>query len=323
MLHTGIINPGTRQASRLQGEADLDIGINRAGAVGLDIGDHFVRSDRTVTTVLGVGALSLFNEARAQLNLRPGGGALSFEPNYHLATELFSPFSAVRPAGCAIGNPACDPTAVDRLNYLNHTVGLSARWKFLPKTAVVLDSQFGYRTYIAGGAGAPLLGLKASAGLAGLLTSKLTTTLKLGWGQDFTNGSYSSLIGMAELGYLVSETAQVRARTCGPSSRWAVTSSVSATTVATSKAGCSLAGRLSLKAYGAYDRLSFRGAAPRVDHNITGDVGGNLEITQWLGFGLGYQFTNRASPEGRGSLACPISSGTRSTGACTLSTSPL
>ncbi|MFN7131706.1 MAG: hypothetical protein ACK4N5_06460 [Myxococcales bacterium] len=301
--YAGVINPSTRVASRMQGEADLDIGINRSGVISLDIGDHFVRSDRTVNTVLGVGALSLFNDARAQVNIRPSGGALSFEPNYHLATEFFSPFSAVRPAGCASNNPQCDPTAVSRLNYMNHRFGLNARWKFLPKTALVLDSSLGYRTYIAGGQGVPLLGMKAMAGLAGLLTQHISTTLKLGWGQDFTNNSYKSLIGTAEVAYLFSQTGQIRGgyvRTFEPVGGNFISYGDDRGYL---DARFFLGGRVTLRGYAAYDFLSFRGASNTGSaHNITGDVGGDYQFFPWLTTGVGYLFTNRSSADGQSFL---------------------
>ncbi len=301
--YTGVINAGTRLASRLQGEADLDIGINRGGAVSLDIGDHFVRSDRTVTTILGVGALSLFNDARAKLNIRPGGGALSFEPNYHLSTEFFSPFSAVRPAGCAGGSAACDPGSVSKLNYMNHAFGLDARWKFLPKTAVVLDADLGYRMPIAGGVGSNLLTLKAMGGLAGLLTPHIATTAKLGYGRDFSLNSYSSLIAMAEIAWLLSQTAQIRGgytRSFEPMGGGQFASYGDDRGYLDARV--LLAGKLTLRGYAAYDYLSFRGTTPGSAHNITGDAGVDYEIKQWVTVGVGYLFSNRSSTTGQSFL---------------------
>lgn len=301
--YTGVINPGTRAASRLQGEADLDLGINRGGAVSLDLGDHFVRSDRTVTTVLGVGALSLFNDARAQLNIRPGGGALSFEPNYHLTTEFFSPFSAVRHGNCAVGDSTCDPGSVSKLNYMSHTFGVNARWKFLPKTALVIDSDLGYRMPIAGGTGENLLTLKAMGGIAGLLTPRIATTAKIGYGRDFSLDTYNSVIAMAEIAWLLSQTAQIRAgytRTFEPMGGGQFHSY--GDDRAYLDARMLLAGKMTLRAQGAYDYLTYRGPTAGTAHNVTGDLGADYEIQRWVNVGLGYLFTNRQSATGQAFL---------------------
>jgi hypothetical protein len=96
--------------------------------------------------------------------------------------EFFKPLGALVPVGC--DDPSCDPALVDRFNYSNLRTALEARWRFLPKTAVVVDTQFNLRNYLQGPTPEALL-FSARAGLAGLITPKISVTALLGYGKDF------------------------------------------------------------------------------------------------------------------------------------------
>jgi hypothetical protein len=293
LWYTGVADSGARNASHLEGDANLDIGINRGGQVSLDIGDKISRSERlsNVPSIV-VGALSLYNDARLQLNVKPAGGALQIEPNYHLTTEFFTPSGIVSLAGCESGD-TCDPRAVGENNYLNHTFSLNGRWKFLPKTAVTFDSAFFMRRYF-GSAGTPTNGLKATLGLSGLLTTHFSALLKFGWGHDFSNGSYSSPIAQAEVGYLLSQTGQVRVGYLRsfepvPSSAWV--------TYGLDRAYLDVrflfAGKLTARAQSSLDFLSFNlaeGADGDSRMYFNGDLGLDYELASWISISGGYGF---------------------------------
>src|SRR5262249_33510058 len=149
--------PGSYVASRLEGAAGLNVQFNRAGAIQFGLGDDFSYSDKTRNLALGVGALSLYNEARAEGDLRPGGRAPDIAPRAPFSFEPVPPLSPLLPPGCTSGDLACDPNAVTRMNYANFRGGLDARWKFLPKTAVVIESNFDARTYTDTGLNTPSL----------------------------------------------------------------------------------------------------------------------------------------------------------------------
>jgi hypothetical protein len=293
LWHTGVANADARSASHFEGDANLDIGINRGGQVSLDIGDQISRSERlsNVPSIV-VGALSLYNDARIQLNVKPAGGALQIEPNYHLTTEFFTPNGAVSLAGCTPGD-TCDPGAVGENNYLNHTFSLNGRWKFLPKTAVVFDSAFFMRRYF-GSAGTPTNGLKAAIGMSGLLTAHFSALLKFGWGHDFSNGSYSSPIAQAEVGYLLSQTGQIRVGYLRsfepvPSNSW-VSYGIDRAYL---EARFLFAGKLTARGHASLDFLSFNladGADGGSRMNFSGDLGLDYELVSWLSISGGYGF---------------------------------
>lgn len=277
--------------SRVQGEGDLDVGVNRGGQYGFDIGDRFTRTDRVTDPTFTLGVLSFFNEARAQVNLRPSGGALVLEPNYHLTTEWFS-FMDSSPSSSGITMPGS-------ADYLTHTFSLNGRWKFLPKTAVTLDSAFAMRSYIGTRAVAStaINTLKVSAGLAGLLSSHLSTVLKAGYGRDFSQNTFSSVVGQAELGYILSESGQIKVgfvRTFEP---------VSGTQVSYTDhriyldGRMLLAGRLTLRALGSLDFISFNAGGQSSGTNsgtsASADVGADFELTRWLNLSAGYDLTYR------------------------------
>ena len=291
--YTGVVESGSSNASHLAGDADLDLGINRGGQIGLDIGDHVARSERLLNVPsIVVGALSLYNDARVQLNVRPAGGALQFEPNYHLTTEFFSPNGEIALANCDPGY-TCDPKAVGENNYLNHTLSLNGRWKFLPKTAVTLDSAFLMRRYF-GQIGTPTNSLKASLGLAGLVSTHLSAVLKLGWGQDFSTGSFSSPIAQAEVGYLFSQTGQIRV---GYLRSFEPVPSGAYVTYGLDRGYLDgrvlLAGKLTARAYGSVDFLSFHaaeGAAGKTGMHFNGELGVDYEMAAWVSVSGGYAF---------------------------------
>lgn len=288
--------------SRVQGEGDLDIGVNRGGQYGFDIGDRFTRTDRVTDPSFTLGVLSFFNEARAQVNLRPSGGALVLEPNYHLTTEWFSPMDSSRGAPTDSSAPRSPGASSPRglavpgtADYLTHTFSLNGRWKFLPKTAVTLDSAFAMRSYIGTNATAStaINTLKVSAGLAGLLSSHLSTVLKAGYGRDFSQNTFSSFVGQAELGYILSESGQIKVgfvRTFEP---------VSGTQVSYTDhriyldGRVLLAGRLTLRALGSLDFISFNAGTQTSGTSASADVGADFELTRWLSLSAGYDLTYR------------------------------
>ncbi len=180
--YTGLLTPGSSNTSHLEGLADLTVHFNREAPVSVVVADHFERSDRTRSVALGAGVLSLYNEARLSMPLRPGGGAISVTPQVAWGLERFKSLAALFPVGC--DTPVCDPAAVDQFDYSNLRASLEGRWRFLPKTAVVVDAQFNYRTYARDSTPEALL-LHTRAGLAGLVSPRISVTALVGWGQDF------------------------------------------------------------------------------------------------------------------------------------------
>ncbi|HYO53812.1 hypothetical protein [Archangium sp.] len=287
--YTGLFTPGSTNTSHLEGLADLNLSFNKEGQVGVELMNHFQRSDRTRSVAIGAGVLSLFNEVRLHVPIRPGGGALEVTPQLAWGVELFQPLGALAPVGC--GGPECDPALVDRFNYSDLRAGLNGRWRFLPKTAVVADVHVNLRNYTNGDSPNALV-LQAKAGLAGLVTPKIAVTATMGWGQNLGEAVGGTLLAQLEASYLMSPTTTLKAgyaRTLEP---------VAAFGQFRDDRGylegqALLGGRLTLRATTAFDYLSFQG--DRRDTLFKLDVGPQYQFQKWLIGGAGYLLGTRAS----------------------------
>lgn len=287
--YTGLFTPGSTNTSHLQAQADLNVTVNREGQVGVELVDHFQRSDRTRSVAIGAGVLSLFNELKLRVPLRPGGGAIEVVPQLSWGMERFQPMGALAPVGC--GGPECDPAQVSRFNYSDLRAGFDGRWRFLPKTAVVADVDLNLRDYTNGDTPNALL-LRAKGGLAGLVTPRIAVTATLGWGQGFGGNLAGTLIAQVEGSYLVSPTTTLKAgyaRTLEP---------VAAFGQFRDDRGylegqALLGGRLTLRASTAVDYLSFLGE--RRDTLFKLDVGPQYQFERWLIGGAGYLLNTRTS----------------------------
>ena len=292
--YTGLITQGSTNASRLQAAADASANINQGGSVELDFGDHFARSDRTANAAIGVGIISLFNDAHLQLPIRPGGGALEIVPSGGFSFESFKSISGVLPANCNPGD-TCDPASVPGMNYQNFRFGLDARWRFLPKTALTLENRIDTRSYTVGLPTNPsALVLKSTVGLAGLVSPKIATVLKLGWGQDFQNTGLHTIVALAELSYLMSETSNVKLgylRSAEPVPRYGTYLDDRGYL----EARFFLDGRLTLHGLAAFDYLSFYSGSGRSDTAVTVDLGPEYQFTKWLIGAAGYVLGTRHS----------------------------
>jgi hypothetical protein len=281
LLYTGLSAKVPAGLDRFQGEGGLDVGIFRGSVVSVNVGDHLTRSTATSNPSLAYGVLSLYNDAYLTVPITPGGGSLSVTPGYHISIENYSNLFNISTAG------TFDPSS---LNYLNQRITLENRWRFLPKTAVLLD-------------GAPNTGInyfKVTTGVAGLVTPHFSTVARLGYGQDLSTGSVSGvagIIGQLEASYLPTETASVRlgvVRDFQP-----VTSPyVDYTDDRPYLAGrVQLFGRLVLHGQASLDYLSYLGGTgpSRNDLVFSVDAGADFEAFRWLILSGGGVFADRSS----------------------------
>ncbi|MGQ0507467.1 MAG: hypothetical protein ACT4TC_19345 [Myxococcaceae bacterium] len=304
--YTGILSAGSNAISRLQAAASADVAFNKVGAVELQLGDHFLRSDRTSNAALGVGVISLLNEARIALPIHPGGGALTVTPGASWGVEFFEPLSGLPIAGCAAGDQTCTATSLAGMAYHNFHFDLDARWRFLPKTAIVLDTGFDIRSYRDPATNPAANLLRLQAGLAGLLTSKIAIIAKAGWGQELAGAvtgrsTPKTVIAQAEVSYLASETSIFKigyVRSLEPVPTFGEFSDDRGYM----DGQVLLGGRLTLHGYVAYDSLRFfpprtgTGAATtRVDNTLLVDVRTDYQFTGWLIGTLGYDYSLRTS----------------------------
>ncbi|MFY2559921.1 hypothetical protein ACN469_20015 [Corallococcus terminator] len=296
VLFTGLMTKGSNAASHLEGAADLLARINPEAPLSLELSDQFVRSDRTRTAAIGAGILSLYNEARVRAPWRPGGGAVEVTPGVAYAVEFFEPLAASAPADC--GDSVCDPVGAERFNYGNLHLGVESRWRFLPKTALVLDTGVDVRRYFNdGGPNATLL--RAMIGVAGLVSPKVAVTAKAGWGQNFGATGGGTVIGQLDGTYLFSPTLTFKGgylRRLEPVAAYGTFRDDRFSAEARALMG----GKLTLHAVGMVDFLSFTGS--RGDTVVTVDAGPEYQFRPWLIGAAGYMLSNRTSSVDGGGL---------------------
>lgn len=141
----------------------------------------------------------LRNETKVGLLFAPGGGRLTVEPSYKFALV--------------------DYTDMDTNDNTLHELALAGKWGFFPKTTALLDASVGFRSYADLKAGSrptvvqDLMPVRATAGLRGLVTNKVSLDLGAGYGGSFAESGddFSGVIGRAELRYALTDNFILRA----------------------------------------------------------------------------------------------------------------
>jgi hypothetical protein len=293
VLYTGAFSSLTRQASRFQTDVSLDAAFNKTGAIEFQIGDQLLRSDRTNNPLLTIGVISLYNSLRVAVPIHPGGGALEVTPKAAWAVEFFEPLVS----SCVPGM-TCPTSPVTEMNYSNLNLGIGARWRFLPKTAVVFEGGVDYRTYFQTVASTrPATLMKLQVGLAGLISSKISVLALAGYGREFISGG-QTFIAQAELGILLSDVTTFKlgyVRTMQPVPVYGLYGDDRGYLE-----GKTRFGRFSLLGTAAIDYLTFYGTATpttpaRQDTIFTLNIRPAIDIFSWFSIALAYNLNLRLS----------------------------
>lgn len=284
--YTGLFSPGSGRASRLEAGADLAAVFNKSGTVSFELADRFSRSDRTTNAAVAVGVISLFNEVRAGMSVRPGGGALELTPSAAYALEFFSSIVPDEPgcgaAGCAV------------FNYQNLRAGLAGRYRFLPRTAIILDATYDARSYFAAADNQAAQLLKVQTGLAGLISPRIALLLKAGWAQDFL-GAARTVVGHAELSYFLNERSNIKfgyLRSIEPVPLFGSFGDDRGYV----EGNLVFGDRLRVQGYAAFDYLTYYGA-PRHDTNVIFTLSPEYAFTRWFKTAVAYTLSVRSSDQ--------------------------
>ncbi|MDX2008790.1 MAG: hypothetical protein SFW67_01285 [Myxococcaceae bacterium] len=306
LIFSGLLTPQSRQLSRLQALVGLETEFNRDGAVSVQIGDNFTRSDRTQNAAAGIGIISLFNALYLAVPIRPGGRALEFTPRITWGVEFFEPLLTGL-TSCPAGDVTCNPALLSTMSYSNLNFALSSRYKFLPKTSALLDINFDYRTYWNATAttNPPANILRGRLGLAGLITPRFSATLLAGAAYDFGVTRAIAPIGQAELTYLVGDSTSVSigyTRDLLPVPAFGAFANDRG--YLNARLGF-LQDRLQLNGTAAVDYFTFfqasmmpgLGTSARQDLLISLNVGPTFVVTSWFLIGATYGLGYRTSPQ--------------------------
>lgn len=191
--------------SKLYGQASLGLRVNRRGTVGLELDDEFRRAQGTTALVLTNAVVSNTNALRVRVPVRPGGGALVFAVTGGWTLETFEDyFDAPLCAGC--------PSSAANLGYDELRAGGELRWRFLPRTAAIVQGGWFQRDQRGGGASGAA-GWQAQAGVSGLVTTHLAATVEAGYSStlDVAQGDLASWLATVELEWLATDRASAKA----------------------------------------------------------------------------------------------------------------
>ncbi len=294
----------TTDLSRLYGEASLGVGINRRGQLGLDVADTFYRNSNASVLSLGSAVIANNNNLRVAMPWKPGGGALLLTLGGEWQLETYEPY--LKGSYCTTAGVAeCDASVVSRYGWNELRGTGELRWKFLPRTAVVIDGGYFSRLANDPAYSPDLSGVRSHAGLTGLVTPRIAGTLKVGYGQTFGDATLRTWLANAEVEWLATETSSARVgyvhdyamdpgRTYSlfQTNRVYVDGRVLLGGRFTGRLGASLERR-------AYESVTAQATLFRIEPAV------EAEVTRAFRAVLGYAYTDRTSKVPAGSVALP------------------
>ena len=285
--------------SRFFGNAELGVAVNREGALALELTDAFAYSDQSPSLSLAQAVISNLNDLKVAVPYRPGGGALALTLSGQWVRETFEQYGAV-----SLCNPADNSTCqadITSFGYDQFGGGLQVRWRFLPRTAVLLEGTYFQRLPQHTTVSREVRGLNVEAGLAGLVTSRVAVTLKGGWGTAFDSigSDWSTWLAMAELEYVTqgplgAKVGYLHGFHADPGTTYSLYES----NRAYSEGKVLLAGRFTLRANLAWERQDY------VLNNVQSDLftvspAVDVELMRWIYVGASYSLLSRSSSLGQ------------------------
>lgn len=283
----GIENSDTSNLSTVTGEADMRLGFNPNGQFSFFVIDNFSRSGDPRYTAISGRFDRTNNEVKALFQIKPGGGALTFDLAYGFFLDWFDDNGE--------GSTA--------LSNYGHRAYFSGKWKFLPKTALSVDFDADIRrfpyAYEAGPKNPDINAIRATLGLIGQISPSISLIVKAGYGDSLISGGYvgagfRSAVGQAEISYKGATTLFQGgySRNFQPVAGFAFFGQDRFYLRFRQQLG----GRFSLNADVAFDLLDFGvpidpifGSGSRFDLFLSGGVSFEYHILDWLSLALDYR----------------------------------
>ncbi|HET8540346.1 MAG TPA: hypothetical protein VFL83_10790 [Anaeromyxobacter sp.] len=283
----------TSNLSRMYGGAQIAALFARRSPVSLRLDNDFQRRVTTTSlTAVSDPVVSNVNTFSVSVPWTPGGGALVFAMNGQWILEAFEKYQDL-PDGAQVGS-------LSDLGYSQFRGGAELQWRFLPRTTALFDASYYSRVpngskVNAAGFDGEASGVDVTMGLTGLLTPRITATIKGGYGSSSTTlKDAASPIADVALEWLLQDSISFRA---GYRRFFGVDPTISTFVADSVSAGARLkiADRFAFRAGIGWDRLDFRAfpgaetAYLRVDPTLEGTIGG------WFSLGLGYVYSARTA----------------------------
>lgn len=174
--------------SGLSTNLGLQLGINRKGAFSLTLEERFERTNEPPTSPTVEPYNRNLNSAGLTLGLHPGGQVFQHFLGYKFHRYFHDDLPLI--------------------NRNIHSLNLKNYWRFLPRTAVVLNANLAITDYDTADRGQGFANvnstpLRISGGLTGLITQRVSARLVGGWGLSFHDEgqSFSGFLVDGQLGW--------------------------------------------------------------------------------------------------------------------------
>lgn len=184
-------NPALQAQSGLQGAGKLSAVLSPRGALSLTLSDDFTYRNQPPPYASRNSWDRLVNSAGAEVGIHPGDRILEVGLGYNYVVHRYLTAN------------------LQELDKDTHEFGLDVAWKFLPKTALVLDADTSlvrYGTSARGTDGAGLQNVNSNpihvrGGLSGLVSNRISVRLigGHGWGLYDSGSSYRGLLALADI----------------------------------------------------------------------------------------------------------------------------
>lgn len=163
--------------------------VNPRGAVSLRVFNDFMRTNEAPSSASTLTINRIWNRSGAEIGFHPGGRVLTSHLGYNYTLYRHNLF--------------------EELDRGSHNLSLKNSWKFLPKTALLLNASFSFLQYQDRPTDRPSVDkidsmpLRVMGGLNGLLTNRLGARLLAGYGNGFydSGDSFSGPLALAEVYY--------------------------------------------------------------------------------------------------------------------------
>lgn len=316
----GLMNANTGNLRQIDGDVGLTVQVNRGGFLGFELSERLTRAVDPGIASLGARLARTRNDAGLGVELRPGGGLLSFALSYNFGLELYDPstgFGLLDAIGLgasqsAVGRP-------EAFNNMEHRLKLHTEYRFLPKTGAFLDIYGGTFQYLdpaSPNVAANPVGIEL--GVMGALTGKISGVAKVGYtnpliiapdangGPRVTSATFIGAIGQLEVRYQLTEL-NVFAAGIRREMRPIYMYSFFTDNRVYASTSHQLFNRLMLRADAAYAYLAFdqqiasattgiAGGGNRGDHVVEGNLSASWYILDWFAVGISdmlqYRMTN-------------------------------
>ena len=286
------IDRDTTKLSNTYGSAALAAVLNRSGSLSPRLDNSFERRISTTSLAASSSAVvSNVNTLSLSIPWKPGGGALVVAANGQWIVESFDRYLDV--AGPKLSD----------LGFDQYRAGGEVQWRFLPRTSAVLGG--GWYAIVPNASDSPNqgTGYDVMTGVTGLLTERVATTAKIGFGSNSTHATAvvgakttSTVLADLALEWLPLDTLSVKAgyiRSLGvdPTVAGYISDGVSG------GVKVKVAERFAVHAGARWDRFAFQGQelSGASTSYLSVDPGIDGQFGRWLTVGVGYVLSRRTA----------------------------